>query len=84
MRHETSIPTVLSFWFDETEPKQWFIKDADFDDQIKTRFEPLIKRALAGQLDSWSETARRQSGLDHPAGSNDTEYLSQQSHELCR
>jgi uncharacterized protein (DUF924 family) len=57
MRHETSIPTVLSFWFDETEPKQWFIKDADFDEQIKTRFEPLIKRALAGQLDSWSETA---------------------------
>ena len=57
MRHETSIPTVLTFWFDETEPKQWFFKDASFDDQIKTRFEPLIKRALAGQLDSWSETA---------------------------
>ena len=57
MRHETSIPTVLTFWFDETEPKQWFVKDASFDDQIKTRFEPLIKRALAGQLDSWSETA---------------------------
>ena len=57
MRHETSIPTVLSFWFDETDPKQWFIKDANFDEQIKTRFEPLIKRALAGQLDSWSETA---------------------------
>ncbi|MGB1964461.1 MAG: DUF924 family protein [Candidatus Puniceispirillales bacterium] len=57
MRHKESIATILSFWFDEIEPKQWFIKDTNFDNQIKVRFEPLVKRALAGQLDSWSETA---------------------------
>lgn len=57
MRHEQSIATVLTFWLDETEPKQWFFKDLDFDETVKSKFESLVKRALASQLDSWSETA---------------------------
>lgn len=55
MRQQESISTILSFWFDEVEPKHWFIKDSNFDDLIKSNFEQLVKSALAGQLDSWSE-----------------------------
>ena len=57
MRHAERIEDVLRFWFEETEPQQRFQKNADFDAAINTRFEPLVKKALAGQLDSWAETA---------------------------
>ena len=57
MRHAKDIPTVIQFWFEETEPKQWFIKDEVFDKLIKERFEALVTSALSGQLDRWSETA---------------------------
>ena len=56
-RHSQDIPQVLSFWFDETPEKNWFIKDAAFDDLLRQRFEKIIRRALAGQLDSWAEDA---------------------------
>ena len=56
MRQEQAIPNVIRFWFEETEPKQWFLKDEAFDQLIKDRFEPLVTSALSGQLDQWSET----------------------------
>jgi uncharacterized protein (DUF924 family) len=57
MRQADEIPNVIRFWFEEIEPKQWFIKDDDFDKLVKDRFENLVTRALSGQLDSWSESA---------------------------
>ncbi|XDZ64791.1 DUF924 family protein [Alphaproteobacteria bacterium LSUCC0684] len=57
MRHAERIPDILRFWFEETEPMQRFRKDPDFDAAIKDRFEPLVKKALAGQLDAWAENA---------------------------
>ncbi|NDA08438.1 MAG: DUF924 domain-containing protein [Alphaproteobacteria bacterium] len=57
MRHAERIPEVLHFWFEETEPQQRFIKDPDFDEAIRSRFEPLVKKAMAGQLDAWAESA---------------------------
>jgi uncharacterized protein (DUF924 family) len=45
---------VLAFWFTETLPHQWFAKDRAFDDLVQQRFLRLTRRAIAGELDSWS------------------------------
>ncbi|MCK5166337.1 MAG: DUF924 domain-containing protein [Rhodospirillaceae bacterium] len=50
--------SVLAFWFDETETKQWFIKDADFDATIEKRFGGLHAEAARGELDSWCDSAK--------------------------
>lgn len=46
---------VLQFWFEQTEPKQWFLKDVAFDALIEERFVHLVVRALDGKLMSWSK-----------------------------
>ena len=56
MRHEDKIQTVLTFWFEECSPEQWFTKNADFDALLKDRFGDLVEKAMAGQLDAWAET----------------------------
>ena len=53
---EHSIAQILSFWFEETTPKQWFTKDADFDALLAERFGKLVTDALGGRLDSWAAT----------------------------
>jgi uncharacterized protein (DUF924 family) len=45
---------VLAFWFVETRPRQWFAKDAAFDELVRDRFLELTRQALAGELDAWS------------------------------
>jgi len=57
MRHAERIADVLEFWFEKTEPMQRFRKDPDFDAAIQEKFEPLVKKAMAGQLDAWAETS---------------------------
>jgi uncharacterized protein (DUF924 family) len=32
------VSDVLSFWFEETRPEQWFRKDAAFDESVRRRF----------------------------------------------
>ena len=49
--------SVLHFWFEESTPKQWFTKDADYDRLIEQRFGALHAVAAAGKLDNWAETA---------------------------
>ncbi len=44
---------VLEFWFFETQPRQWFAKDAAFDGLVRARFLGLTRRAIAGELDTW-------------------------------
>lgn len=48
---------VLSFWFDETEPAQWWESDAVFDRRVTERFGDLHCRAIQGELYSWRRTA---------------------------
>lgn len=48
---------VLHFWFEETELKQWFVKDPEFDATITERFGELYAQAKNGEIDSWCETA---------------------------
>ncbi len=47
---------VLTFWFQEVDPKLWFATDKDFDDQVRHRFLPMVQQAAAGELYSWRAT----------------------------
>lgn len=49
---------VLTFWFEETEPKQWWSANPDFDDLIRARFLPLMQRAAQGELFAWRKTSK--------------------------
>ncbi len=48
---------ILTFWFAETRPRQWFAKDPAFDALVRDRFLGLTQQALAGELDAWSPAA---------------------------
>ena len=45
--------TVLTFWFEEVEPKMWWAAAPAFDQQIRQRFAGLLQQAAAGELYSW-------------------------------
>ncbi len=47
---------ILNFWFEELEPKQWWVKDLSLDALIKERFEGVHQAAMAGELFSWRDT----------------------------
>jgi len=49
--------TILRFWFEDIEPKDWWRKSADFDADIRQRFEPVLLAARRGELNYWSESA---------------------------
>jgi hypothetical protein len=48
------VADVLKFWFEQTEPDQWFEKDPTFDESIRQRFlglhEILLSRGKKGLL----------------------------------
>lgn len=39
---------ILTFWFEDIDPKLWWIKDVEFDTQIKQRFEGVLLQAKRG------------------------------------
>lgn len=47
---------ILTFWFEEIEPKLWWIKDVEFDEQIKQRFGDVLVQAKRGELSHWRVT----------------------------
>ncbi|GKS96572.1 DUF924 family protein [Acidovorax sp. SUPP2825] len=47
---------VLTFWFEETTPQQWFAKDAAFDAAIRERFARLHHEAAQAELWDWRAT----------------------------
>lgn len=49
---------VLTFWFEQTEPKQWWIADPAFDAAIRERFLPLLEQAGQGELYLWRDTPK--------------------------
>ncbi len=49
---------ILNFWFKEIKPKQHWVKDPEFDTQIKKRFGDLLIAASQCELFSWRETAK--------------------------
>lgn len=44
---------ILKFWFEECDPKQWFIKDPAFDQRITEHFGGLHQQAIQGELFHW-------------------------------
>jgi uncharacterized protein (DUF924 family) len=48
--------SVLSFWFEEIEPKLWWVKSAEFDRLIETRFGELHRAAARCELHAWRAT----------------------------
>lgn len=44
---------VLRFWFEEIEPKQWWVADDAFDHALATRFGALWEQARQGELHAW-------------------------------
>ena len=49
---------ILSFWFSELTPAQWFRGGDAVDEMIRTRYEPTVEAVHAGAHDDWSEDAR--------------------------
>ena len=47
---------VLQFWFEELEPKDWFIKSDALDKEICRRFLNIHQAAIAGELSHWRKT----------------------------
>ena len=52
-----SAQDIIDFWFEQTDPKFWWKKGADFDQLIADRFEVVHHMAIQGRLASWRETA---------------------------
>ena len=48
---------IISFWFEEIEPPQWFMKSESFDQHVKDRFLMCYKMAADGLCDHWREDA---------------------------
>lgn len=47
---------VLSFWFNETDPKSWWAVSPAFDDRLRRRFGETLQRARCGELFEWRNT----------------------------
>ena len=48
---------IITFWFEEISPEQWFKKDKKFDAMLLERAGTTVIKALNGQLDRWSKTS---------------------------
>ncbi|MFT6407907.1 MAG: hypothetical protein ACJAQ6_001323 [Arenicella sp.] len=48
---------IIEFWFTETDNKNWFTKDPNFDQLIRSRFGDLHTQAAKCELFSWRSTA---------------------------
>lgn len=48
---------ILTFWFEELKPAQWWKKDTAFDAMIAERFGDLHGQAVRCELHSWRRTA---------------------------
>ena len=47
--------SILSFWFEECRPWQWFCRREDFDALVRRRFLEATEAALKGDLRRWED-----------------------------
>jgi len=64
MGKDTGFQEVLDFWFGAPDApgygaprKEWFVKNPEFDAQIREHFLDLHGRAVAGELEAWQDDA---------------------------
>jgi uncharacterized protein (DUF924 family) len=53
----TTYQDIISFWFSEIPPKDWFKKSDSFDQLIGQRFNAVYESAIQNELFQWRETA---------------------------
>ena len=53
-----SYQEIITFWFEEIDPKSWFKKDDAFDQTLMSRFGDLHARAEISELFTWRGTPR--------------------------
>lgn len=56
MTHRHDSDDVLTFWFEELTPGQWFRRDEALDNTIATRFGTLLTAARQGELYHWRDS----------------------------
>lgn len=49
---------VLTFWFKEVEPPNWWVVDPAFDELLRARYSELLRQAAVGELFAWRTSAR--------------------------
>lgn len=61
----SQINEILEFWFGKPDEedygkprKVWFIKNPEFDQEVRSRFLPVYQQAAAGELDDWKTSAQ--------------------------
>lgn len=47
---------VITFWFEESSPRQWFGKDENFDKEITSRFLDTYQKVVSGETKEWRTT----------------------------
>jgi uncharacterized protein (DUF924 family) len=47
---------ILKFWFQELEPRQWFLKDLSLDEMIRSRFSEFHLKASRCEFYLWRES----------------------------
>ncbi|WP_394203158.1 DUF924 family protein [Shewanella waksmanii] len=47
---------IITFWFNDIDPKLWWVKDDDFDKQLTNQFGLLLEQAKKGELYHWRTT----------------------------
>jgi uncharacterized protein (DUF924 family) len=50
--------TIIDFWFEELDPKQWWVKDVELDNLIRDRFGEIHQQANRCELAPWRHNAR--------------------------
>jgi uncharacterized protein (DUF924 family) len=49
---------VLAFWFEEIDPRMWWVAEPAFDALMRERFLPALEQAARGELYSWRASPR--------------------------
>lgn len=57
MAVEPEAQALLDFWYSAGMRSRWFNSTPALDDEIRSRFEPLWRRAATGELDHWLDSA---------------------------
>jgi len=58
MTVKTDFAIILDFWFQQIEPKSWWVADPAFDAQIRERFITVSEQAAKAELFEWRASAK--------------------------
>ena len=54
---QSSAKDIIDFWFEDTQPQQWFQVNPEFDADLSDRYAGMINMAADGVLDGWNKDA---------------------------